>query len=240
MDNLPWSKGPKEILKHGLELISKNGESQRRIAMILIDNSVELMLKTFLGLPKRISGIKLTKKEFDEISGSFPNLLDALEKYAPEKIKGINLGEIEWYHKLRNQLYHQGNGLTVESKNAEVYAELANLLFKNLFGEKLIIQNNTNEMLGKFLSEWVKLEAGLFDVADKNFIFGNPRGKSVIGVLEFLRNASLMDSQTFKDINEIRKLRNDIVHGKIEFRNVIDRKLIDKLKFLSSIYVLEE
>jgi hypothetical protein len=65
---------------------------------------------------------------------NFPMLLDALEKYAASKLDGIDLGEIEWYHRLRNQLYHQGNGLTVERDKVEVYAELANVLFTNLFG----------------------------------------------------------------------------------------------------------
>ena len=42
-------------------------------------------------------------------------MLDALEQYAAPKLAGIDLGEIEWYHRLRNQLYHQGNGLTVRA-----------------------------------------------------------------------------------------------------------------------------
>jgi hypothetical protein len=48
---------------------------------------------------------------------------EAVEKYAQDKLSGFNLGEIEWYHRLRNQLYHQGNGLTVELEKVEVYAE---------------------------------------------------------------------------------------------------------------------
>ncbi len=102
--------------------------------MIAIDNAVELTIKTYLGLPKRITGLTISRKEFAEIAESFPSLLDAVEKYAQDKLAGVNLGEIEWYHRLRNQLYHQGNGLTVERDKVEVYAELANVLFKNLFG----------------------------------------------------------------------------------------------------------
>ncbi|SFN90801.1 hypothetical protein SAMN05660284_02499 [Formivibrio citricus] len=82
--------------------------------MISIDNAVELMIKTYLGLPKRITGLVITRKEFAELSEGFPSLIDGLEQHAPDKLDGIDLGTIEWYHRLRNELYHQGNGLTVE------------------------------------------------------------------------------------------------------------------------------
>ncbi|RZK65066.1 MAG: hypothetical protein EOO85_28840, partial [Pedobacter sp.] len=143
MTSTPWTNGPKEILKHGLDLIKKDSDTNRRLAIISIDNAVELMIKTFLGLPKRINGLKITRKEYEEFSESFPRLLDALENHAPDKIIGIDLGEIEWFHRLRNQLYHQGNGLTVEKSNVEVYAELANILFKNIFGQELIHSTDT-------------------------------------------------------------------------------------------------
>jgi hypothetical protein len=128
----PWTSGPGEILQHGLTLLRTDSDVNRRLAMIAIDNAVELTIKTYLGLPKRITKLQIPRKDFNEIAGSFPALLDALERYASDKIRGIDLGEIEWYHRLRNELYHQGNGLTVERQKVEVYAELASVLFKNL------------------------------------------------------------------------------------------------------------
>jgi hypothetical protein len=50
---LPWASGPGEILRHGLDLLRKDSDTNRRLAMIAIDNAVELMIKTYLGLPKR-------------------------------------------------------------------------------------------------------------------------------------------------------------------------------------------
>src|SRR5260370_4006242 len=98
----PWASGPGEILRHGLSLLKKDNDTNRRLAMIAIDNAVELMIKTFLGLPKRITGLTLSRKDFQEISESFPALLDALEKHATDKLTGINLVEIVRYHRLRN------------------------------------------------------------------------------------------------------------------------------------------
>jgi hypothetical protein len=48
---LPWASGPAEILRHGLGLLKSESDTNRRLAMISIDNAVELMIKTYLGLP---------------------------------------------------------------------------------------------------------------------------------------------------------------------------------------------
>jgi hypothetical protein len=50
----PWITGPRELLVHGLQHLDLATDFDSRIAMISIDNSVELMIKTYLGLPKRI------------------------------------------------------------------------------------------------------------------------------------------------------------------------------------------
>src|ERR1044072_6055728 len=100
----PWASGPYEILRHGVSLLTNDSDVNRRLAMISIDNAVELMIKTYLGLPKRITGLAISRKEFSEISESFPAMLDALEKYAADKLDGIDLGSVEWYHRLRNEL----------------------------------------------------------------------------------------------------------------------------------------
>ncbi|XUM22961.1 hypothetical protein ACRAVF_05750 [Bradyrhizobium oligotrophicum S58] len=36
--------------------------------MIVIDNSVELIIKTCLGLPKRLTGLSVSRKEYAEFS----------------------------------------------------------------------------------------------------------------------------------------------------------------------------
>jgi hypothetical protein len=155
----PWASDPGEILRHGLELLKRDTDTNRRLAMISIDNAIELMIKTYLGLPSRVTGLTISRKDYQEFSDSLPKLLDALEKYASDKIQGINLGEIEWYHRLRNELYHQGNGLTVERDKVAVYAELANLLFENLFGFRLVEpSDNRTRVLGDFMEAWIRFE----------------------------------------------------------------------------------
>jgi len=69
MSSLPWASGPKEILQHGLALLHKDSDANRRLALLSIDNAVELTIKTYLGLPKRISGIDIPRKEYAEFRG---------------------------------------------------------------------------------------------------------------------------------------------------------------------------
>jgi len=224
---VPWASGPGEILKHGISLLKKDSDTNRRLAMISIDNAVELMIKTYLGLPNRITGLKIPRKELQEISESFPQLLDALEKYASEKIVGINLGEIEWYHRLRNELYHQGNGLTVEKDKINVYAELSNLLFENLFGEKLIESNELSiNLLGDFMSAWISYEKVV-----KPFPYGN-KGKSFhyINTPEILNKNSAISNNELTKINNIKEIRNKVVHGLVNPEDVITTEIIEYIK----------
>ncbi len=216
MYNQPWASGPGEILQHGLSLLQKDTDKNRRLALLSIDNSVELMMKTYLSLPRRVMGINLSRKDYLEISESFPRLLDAIEQHAADKLGEINLGEIEWYHRLRNELYHQGNGLTVERNKVEVYAELAKLLFKNLFGIDIEItesESTTQELIGKFLATWIQVErkawAALNKFRDKSAF----RTKPSINVFSELIELKIVDQPTAQEINALRILRNGVVHG---------------------------
>jgi hypothetical protein len=165
LEKAPWASGPGEILRHGLELLKVDSDRNRRLAIISIDNAVELMMKTFLGLPRRVNGLSMSRKDYDECSDSFPRLLDALEKHVANRLIGIELGSVEWYHRLRNQLYHEGNGLTVERDKVTVYSELAKMIFKNLFGFEIadpadasVSADSSGQRLGEFLHLWSSLE----------------------------------------------------------------------------------
>lgn len=233
---IPWASGPGEILRHGLDLLKRDNDTNRRLAMISIDNSVELMIKTFLGLPKRVNGLTITRKEYQEISESFPKLLDALEAHATDKLDGIDLGVIEWYHRLRNELYHQGNGLTVERDKVVIYAELANLLFKNLFGQELVNRATPQtELLGEFMEAWVSLESGLRDLANRNSLLGTtPKG--MLSVIKFLEDAALINRHEMKELREIQKIRNEIVHGVTDYKDIVTPPLVNRVKNLGKLF----
>jgi len=164
----PWSEGPKELLQHAVDHIAHDGDFDRRIAMISIDNAVELMIKTYLGLPKRkTKGSGPSRKQLEDASNSFPSLLDLVEEFAGERLTGVSLDEIEWYHRIRNQLYHSGNGITVEIARVQTYLSLAKTLFQNLFNTELslVAESPIQKKLGIFLGKWGVFEKELSEKA---------------------------------------------------------------------------
>lgn len=230
--NPPWASGPGELLGHGLKLLQKDTDANRRIAMICIDNSVELMMKTFLGLPYRITGIHISRKDYSDLSESYPKLLDGIEKYAVDKIKGIDLGEIEWFHRLRNELYHQGNGLTVDRNIIDVYAEIANLLFLNLFGFKLIEdKDDKTDLLGKFMNSWIQ-----FEKMAKNMSFvldDDEKIRMPLDAIRFLYKNKIISDSELEILDSIRRTRNEIVHGLKNHEMVIKEQMIKDLDSLT-------
>ena len=218
-DKNPWASGPGEILNHGLNLLKeKDSDVNRRIAMISIDNSVELMIKTYLNLPKRITGINISRTNYAEFSESFPKLLDALEEYANEKVPSLNFGEIEWYHRLRNELYHQGNGLTVERQKVETYASIAKILFKNLYGFDLLDKEVSKDELDlqKYLELWGQFEL----IIQSRKVNYKPFEKSTIEILNELEEKRYIDRADLNIINEYRNYRNKIVHSQMKVDDI--------------------
>jgi hypothetical protein len=227
----PWATGPGEILRHGLELLNKDSDTNRRLAMISIDNAVELMVKTYIGLPKRITGLSITRKELQEIGESFPAILDALEKWAPDRLDGIDLGTIEWYHRLRNELYHQGNGLTVERDKVEIYAELANVLFKNLFGYALVEDHSRKtELLGEFLAVWTEVERGLRTLVEREAAkTGQPenRSRAIFESFRLAHKNNLFSPLELGELEALRKIRNSAAHGEPGWDRMLTQKTLD-------------
>lgn len=209
----PWASGPRELLRHGLELLRRGSEADRRLAMIVIDNAVELTIKTFLGLPKRLTGIQVPRARYQEMAESFPKLLDALEEFCPAKLDGIDLGEIEWYHRLRNQLYHQGNGLTIERDKVSVYAELARLLFLRLFDEELEVPEiPETQAIGLFMFTWARFERGLINYSE--FVADTyGRTPNVLAAARILSEEGKMSASVFEQFRQIQSVRNRLVHG---------------------------
>ena len=134
MFNIPeetWISEPLELLEHAALHIKKGEEFDLTIALISIDNAVEISIKIFFTINRRTFG--LSRKKFNESKQHFPSLLDLLLEYAPHKTSESNLDAIEYYHKIRNNLYHNPVGITTKAKIVELYFTLADNLISELF-----------------------------------------------------------------------------------------------------------
>ena len=200
--------------------------------MLSIDNAVELIIKTYLGLPKRVTGLQISRKTYQEISESFPKLLDALEQHAPEHLVGIELGEVEWYHRLRNQLYHQGNGLTVEREKVQVYGQLARNLFRSLFHYDVLARPE-RDPVASFLSQWAFIESAAATLLNRKglSVRVGDRHPAVGGGTMFkaLCAAGLISQEQLRELSGLHEVRNKLVHFEDENPPEINSEMIDRL-----------
>ncbi|MDY6966122.1 MAG: hypothetical protein SVM80_09185 [Halobacteriota archaeon] len=207
--NKPWTDGPKELLQHAVDHLDMGSDFDRRVAMISIDNGVELSVKTFLGLPERARGKKgPSRRELEEASESFPSLLDLLEKYGADEISGVSLDDIEWYHRLRNQLYHAGNGITVEKSKVEAYLQLAIALYEGLFGFVPSLDKSaaTSTRTGEFLALWNDFQRALSEAMPPK----QPGDYAFYRKRDFLLQLSSDQAKQYEDLY---LFRNALVHG---------------------------
>ncbi len=228
----PWIDGPRELLQHAVDHLALEGDFDRRLAMISIDNAVEIMVKTHLGLPRRARGCSgPSRKELDQASESFPVLLELLNEYDVDKITGLSLDDIEWYHRIRNQLYHSGSGITVELDKVEAYLQIAIMLFENLFGTPPPLDNagNLKTKTGEFLFLWSDFQSRLRPRIPKRETGGYVyyRKKEYLGGID----ESLPEKYAM-----VSDFRNHLVHDpdtivveKIDANIAIVKELIDSL-----------
>jgi hypothetical protein len=226
----PWTDGSRELLQHAVDHLAHGGDFDRRIAMVSIDNAVELSIKTYLGLPKRArTSSGPGRKELDDASESFPSLLDLLQKYASDRLVGVSLDDIEWYHRIRNQLYHSGNGITVEKSKVETYLELASSLFESLFdcSPSLSHAGAVRTKTGEFLDLWVQFERLLRK--------GLPEKKGPVYYWkrDFLKQVTPEAEELY---SAVAQFRNELVHGLrepsvVELQGHMDR-LVKLLKMV--------
>ena len=79
----------------------------------MLDVGIETLFKTYLTLPDRVTGAQGNFAERKKAAeGNFHDLVAGVEKAASTQIQDCNLSHVQYFHDLRNKLYHQGNGIT--------------------------------------------------------------------------------------------------------------------------------
>jgi len=213
-----WASGSLELLKHADSHIQLDTAFDSRIAFISIDNSVETSIRTFLSLPEKISGIKFQRKEVEEAGNSFPKMVDLLFNKSRSKLSGLDDGDIEHYHRIRNKLYHDGTGLSVDRRYLDAYRQIAAVLLNNLFGVKTEPKGleASLENLILLFNEVEKLVRKKFEDS------GIDTGKTF--KWEMAMREGMLDMEDINQLTELRMIRNTQVHSTVES---IDTKRIE-------------
>lgn len=202
-----WASGALELLKHADEHINKGQAFDERIAFISIDNAVETAIRTFISMPFSLSKVRFSFKDKKEIGNSFPKMVSLLNEKANSKITGIELSDIEFYHRLRNQLYHDGTGLSVDKNHLEAYRAIGEILLKNLF-EIEFNYSTSDESLSGLIVFWEEIDR----IIKQLFISNNIDFTNTFKWEEALRKKILTKKQILL-FNELKRIRNEQVHS---------------------------
>lgn len=159
-------------------------------------------------------------------------MVDLLFDKARQKIAGLDDGDIEHYHRIRNQLYHNGTGLGVDRRYLGAYRQIAAVLLNNLFGVKAD-PNVVEGTLDNLILLFNEVETLVKKIFDGSGVDAGQTFKWEIAV-----RAGILEINDIKLISELRMIRNSQVHStaenidkkRIELGVEIAEKLIKKMK----------
>lgn len=230
----PGMKGSIELLNHAAGHLELGNSFDNKIAMISTDVAVESMIKSYLSLPSSITNQKrISKDELEKIYQNFHTLLEGLKQKASHKIPhSDDLKEIEYFHSLRNSLYHSGEDITVDEKQVETYLEIAKNLFSNLFDISIdnFIEPKSSSSIGEFFVLWREIKPIMEELVEKleikHGVFMEPR----YYVMQRLISRKLIDPSYKEIYKELRDFRHEITHG---FKKISEKEVkfyISRLK----------
>ena len=135
----PWQETPTKLIMYAIEMAEKGGEFQSHIAYLLLDVGVETLLKTFLSIDSSISEATTKHEERNKIvkSESFYKITEGVKTAVGDRLDPEFVGQVMYFHNIRNKMYHQGDGVTITQKNLAEYTIFAEELLEELLGVSL-------------------------------------------------------------------------------------------------------
>ncbi len=227
-----WASGVIELLSHADSHSELNSAFDKRIAFISIDNAVETAIRVFISLPSGSSGVRFPREEVTQAGDSFPKLVGLVFKHAPDRVVGLEDGDIEYYHRIRNRLYHEGTGLSVDERQLIAYRAIGSVLLENLFG--VPVETEAPEAsLGRLILLRNEIESQL-----KSRFEGQGIDYRATYKWEFAAEAGILDLSLAADITELRMIRNKLAHStsdeldaaQIALGVALAEKILERLK----------
>jgi hypothetical protein len=136
--NKPWIVWPLELIRHAEEFRSRNGDFDRRIALIAFDNAIEASITTYFDLqPPQRDGQELRREDLAQWKRSFNSKIEFVQWLCDNRGQQMehSYASIIYYHSLRNELYHGGNGMVPGTSHLASLADVSKWIFSLLFGE---------------------------------------------------------------------------------------------------------
>ncbi|KKK81430.1 hypothetical protein LCGC14_2813530 [marine sediment metagenome] len=139
-----------KILYHGIDHLEKGTNFDLQIAMISIDNAIELGVKGYLGVSTYME---------------FRPLLTELRQKKPNLFSRRLYQDIKYFHSIRNQIYHEVKVKKVRRRKTALYASLANQLISKLFSRHIQAlfrkEDHTSILVDEFMKNWYEVMGNL-------------------------------------------------------------------------------
>lgn len=191
-----WHKAPVKIVLEAIKHANNKNEEEHLIAFLLLDVGAEMLFKTYLGLPKKITGATTSEDErFNITCKGFHDVVEGV-KNSRQGISVKDLARVEFFHGIRNKLYHQGNGLAVPSSHLVEYISVLKILFKQLINVEL------DDLISPLSKEQVvyiaKVKKEVSDALEKSRMLNRKLESLYELVIEEISPALLLPSYTRK------------------------------------------
>tara|TARA_R110002020_G_C16193951_1_gene765734 strand:- start:228 stop:710 length:483 start_codon:yes stop_codon:yes gene_type:complete len=144
-------------------------------------------------------------------------MVELVFQRAQYKLSGLNDSDIEHYHRIRNQLYHNGTGLGVDRRYLVAYRQIAAILLDNLFDIKAV-SKEAEATLENLILLFNEVETLVRDVLNYSNIDIAHTFK-----WEMAMKVGILDIKDINELTELRMIRNTQVHSKAQN---IDREKI--------------
>jgi hypothetical protein len=228
----PWMRGPFELIRHADGHLKDNGDTDRRIALIGFDNAIEVSIDVFIRLHPRLrAGVEIKRDEGEQAQRNYHTKIEFLDKHvqARQIPLSIPVDEIVWFHQLRNELYHSGNGMVPEAHVITGARAAALAVFQALFGldvsgllgaqgmspehvvQRPAIQTQNPEM--EFLGWFIEMEQAIRQALPH----GDARPMATRQMWQALLKERPDLSDLTPDFDELTRHRNAVVHGQPVF-----------------------
>lgn len=132
-----WADSPFDLILHAEICFRKGTDFDRRIALILFDNSIEVAITTHLGLhPVQRKNINYVNADVENWSRNFHTKLDFLfDKFVVDNGCAISFerADLIHCHDIRNGQYHAGGSTIPRARDLEDIRQAALEIFSILF-----------------------------------------------------------------------------------------------------------
>lgn len=221
-----------EVMEHAIEHFNMGENRDLKLAVLHADNAVELMLKELT----RFNRIRLINKKGQSIS-----YYDCIDKLEGKGVKISELTDIDLLHTERNSIYHMGSQPDKRKTEWLIFDVALNFIkrigneelgyditeFSNLFRIPSKIEQDIeatrNEMVNMYLFETMSSLKGKVYGATLVSAFSGIEAllretrsleiRSQRDFMKKLESEKIFSVKLTKDIEELRQMRNSVIHG---------------------------